>query len=206
PLASMTLRGFIEELSARTSAPGGGSASAAMAAMGTGLAAMAAKLTYGVRKFEDVDAHMRRHVPILHGVTRKLISMIDADTSAFNEYMEALKMPRGTKEEMAARHAGMQAGLKTAINVPLETMRLGHSVWDSMCGVARYGNPATKSDIKVGTRALESGIWGAYQNVLINIEEVEDTDYRAKILEEAKTIALGSEKQFVRVMNILTEY
>jgi len=86
PLAGLTLRQFIEEVTSRSSAPGGGSASAAIAAMGVGLGAMVAKLTLGVRKFEDLDAKMRKIVPPLHHAANALIPMIDADTDAFNDY------------------------------------------------------------------------------------------------------------------------
>ena len=88
PLASLSVREFIQEVAARTSAPGGGSASALMAAVGAGLGAMVAKLTQGVRKFEDREAHMRAVIPTLHDLTESLIPMIDKDTNAFNEYME----------------------------------------------------------------------------------------------------------------------
>jgi glutamate formiminotransferase/formiminotetrahydrofolate cyclodeaminase len=203
PLAGMTVRGFIEEIAARTSAPGGGSASAAMAAVGTGLGSMVAKLTQGVRKFESVDGHMRKQIPVLHELTRKLIPMIDADTSAFNEYMEGLRMPRTTDAEKQARIAKMQAGLKTAINVPLGTMRLGDAAWDALCEVAKYGNPASKSDTQVGARALETGIWGAYQNVLINIKDVRDEAYKVKILEEAQAMEARSREKCAEVMAIL---
>jgi glutamate formiminotransferase/formiminotetrahydrofolate cyclodeaminase len=96
PLAGMSLRAFIEEVASRSSAPGGGSVSAALAAMGAGLGAMVGKLTYGVRKFESVDAQMRKNIPPLHDAAAGLIPMIDADTTAFNDYMEALRLPRST--------------------------------------------------------------------------------------------------------------
>ncbi len=82
PLASLTLRGFIEEVANRSSAPGGGSASAAIAAMGAGLGSMVAKLTYGVRKFEHLEFQLRKIIPVLHDVSHTLISMVDADTNA----------------------------------------------------------------------------------------------------------------------------
>ena len=82
PLASLTLRGFIEEVANRSSAPGGGSASAAISAMGVGLGCMVAQLTYGIRKFENVDKEIRNIVPPLYSTVKKLIPMIDADTNA----------------------------------------------------------------------------------------------------------------------------
>ena len=203
PLASMSVRGFIEEIAARTSAPGGGSASAAMAAMGTGLGSMVAKLTQGVRKFENVESHMQKSIPVLHELTKSLIPMIDADTSAFNEYMEGLRMPRETPEEQGARTAKMQAGLKTAIQVPLTTMRLGDKAWDVLCEVAKYGNPASKSDVQVGAKALETGIWGAFQNVLINMTDIMDNKFKNETMAEAKALEERSRRQCARVLEIL---
>lgn len=203
PLASMSVRGFIEEIAARSTAPGGGSASAAMAAMGVGLGSMVAKITHGVRKFESAAPYMQRHIPLLHHLTRRLIPMIDADTSAFNEYMDGLRMPIGTDEEKTARNAKMQAGLKTAINVPLSIMRLGDSAWDALCEVAQYGNPASKSDIQVGARALETGIWGAFQNVCINMKDIEDEIFKAEIIKEADAIEARSKLKCGEVLSIL---
>jgi glutamate formiminotransferase/formiminotetrahydrofolate cyclodeaminase len=203
PLAGLTVRSFIEEVAARTSAPGGGSASATVAAIGTALGSMVAKLTYGVRKFEKVQPHMQKAIPVLHGLTQQLIPMIDADTSAFNDYMEGVRMPQSTNEEKRARNDAMQAGLKTAIQVPLTTMRLGDMAWDSLCEVAGYGNPASSSDTLVGARALEVGIWGAYQNVLINMVDIQDAAYKEEVLQEAEDIAVRAGKKCAEVIQIL---
>lgn len=73
PLAGMPLRGFIEEVAARSSAPGGGSVSAVLAALGVGLGCMVANLTFGVRKYEALDRTMRKLIPPLHHATRELI-------------------------------------------------------------------------------------------------------------------------------------
>ncbi|MGW8192641.1 MAG: glutamate formimidoyltransferase [Desulforhopalus sp.] len=203
PLASLTLRGFIEEVGARTSAPGGGSASAAIAAVGVGLGSMVAKLTHGVRKFEDVQPHMIEAVPVLHRLSRQLIPMIDADTTAFCDYMEGLRMPRDTQAAREARQEKMQAGLKTAIQVPLTTMRLGDSAWDALVLVARFGNPASKSDTQVGARALETGIWGAYQNVLINMQGIKDKEFEQKTLAEAAALMLRAHRKSEEILSIL---
>ncbi len=188
PLAAMSLRSFIEEVASRSSAPGGGSVSATLAAVGVSLGSMVAKLTHGVRRFEDVQPHMMAAIPVLHRISRELIAMIDADTSAFNEYMEGLRMAKDTEAEREARRAKMEAGLKTAIKVPLTTMRLGDRAWSALVEVAKYGNPASKSDSQVGVRALETGIWGAYQNVLINLKDIEDKEYKKEVLSEAEKL------------------
>lgn len=205
PLASMTVRGFIQEIAARSSAPGGGSASAAIAAIGAGLGSMVAKLTWGVRKFDAVQPQMKEAIPVLHEVSEKLIGMIDADTSAFNDYMEALRMPRETEEQKAVRKARMEDGLKTAIRVPLATMRLGDSAWDALVTVASFGNPASRSDTQVGAKALETGIWGAYQNVLINLEGIRDQAYREATLAEAGVMLQRAREKCAEVLSILEQ-
>jgi glutamate formiminotransferase/formiminotetrahydrofolate cyclodeaminase len=205
PLADMPVRGFIKDVASRSSAPGGGSVAALLTALGTGLGSMTAKLTFGVRKFENLDRKMREIIPPLHTASQALIPMIDADTNAFAEYMEGLRMPKDTTAEKAARTAKMQAGLKTAIRVPLKTMQLGDQAWEAMCSAARHGNMACKSDLQVGARALETGIWGAYQNVLINMTGIKDEAFKAEILAAAEAAAVRAREKCTEVLAILEQ-
>jgi len=203
PLANLTTRGFVQAIADRTSAPGGGSASALIAAIGVGLGCMVSRLTQGIRKFEDVENNMREIIPSLYSVTNKLIPMIDADTNAFNDYMEALRMSKNTDEEKKIRIEKMQAGLKKAIEIPLGTMRLGDSAWDAMIECAKYGNIASKSDVEVGARALETGIWGAYKNVLINLPGIKDENFKHEKITEAETIVNRAKEKCEECLNIL---
>jgi glutamate formiminotransferase / formiminotetrahydrofolate cyclodeaminase len=203
PLAGLTVRQFIEEVASRSSAPGGGSASAAIAAMGAGLGSMVAKLTLGVRKFEDLDAKIRRIAGPLHHAANALIPMIDADTDAFKDYVAALGLPKGTKEEKQQRHERLQQGLKKAIDVPLATMRLADAGWDAMLGIAQYGNIASKSDVEVGAKAMETGIWGAYKNVMINMEGITDKDYKNQTMGLAEDMKIRAQHQCKKVLEIL---
>ncbi|MCF8107369.1 MAG: glutamate formimidoyltransferase [Desulfohalobiaceae bacterium] len=205
PLAGMDLQHFIQEVAARSSAPGGGSVSAALAALGAGLGAMAAKLTWGVRKFEHLDQDMRRIIPPLHETAQALIPLIDADTNAFEDYMAALRLPKETAAERQQRDEALQAGLKTAVSVPLETMRLGDQAWEALREVARLGNIASKSDIQVGAKALEAGIWGAFQNVRINLEQIKDPDFRTETLDQAWAITRRAEDHCAAILEILEQ-
>ena len=203
PLANMSTRKFIEAINARTSAPGGGSASAAIAAIGSGLGAMVAKLTYGVRKFEHLENRLRKTIPVLHETTLKLIPMIDADTNAFNDYVDAMRLPQNTEDEKKARFEKMQAGLKKAIEVPLATMKIGDSAWEMMVEAAECGNIASKSDMQVGARALEVGIWGAYQNVMINMAGIKDEKFVTDVTAEAARIKERAEKFCSQIQKLL---
>jgi glutamate formiminotransferase/formiminotetrahydrofolate cyclodeaminase len=205
PLAALSVRGFVAAVADRTSAPGGGSVSALLAALGVGLGAMVAKLTYGVRKFEGVGPAMQQAIPILDTLTEELMPLIDRDTSAFAEYMAALKLPKASEEEQAARRSAMQVGLKTAVEVPLTTMREADRAWDALAVVARYGNPASASDIQVGARALEAGIWGAWQNVQINLRGIKDETYCRTTFAEAETLASRASTKCAEVLAIIGE-
>jgi glutamate formiminotransferase/formiminotetrahydrofolate cyclodeaminase len=206
PLAGRTVRSFVEEVASRSSAPGGGSVSAAIAALGAALGAMVGKLTYGVRKFEAVDNQMRRNIPPLHDAVAKLLPMIDADTTAYNDYMKAMRLPQETEEEQMIRFQRMQDGLKKAVDVPLMTMKTADEAWNALCEVARYGNPASRSDVEVGAKALETGIWGAYKNVMVNLADIEDTAFHKKIRGEADALVGRAEKKLAQVLDILDTY
>jgi glutamate formiminotransferase/formiminotetrahydrofolate cyclodeaminase len=203
PLAGMTVRAFVEEVASRSSAPGGGSVSAAVAAMGAGLGAMVGKLTYGVRKFESVDVQMRKNIPALHDAATRLIPMIDADTTAFNDFMAALRMPRKTDAEKNARAERMQEGLQKAIEIPLATMKIADGAWDAFCEMARYGNPASRSDLEVGAKALETGIWGAYKNVMINMADIRDEGFKEEVRHQADRLVGRAAKRCSEVLDIL---
>lgn len=203
PLANMSTRKFIESINARTSTPGGGSASAAIAAIGSGLGAMVAKLTYGVRKFEELEGQLRQAIPVLHDTTMKLIPMIDADTNAFNDYVEAMRLPKNSDSEKQAREDMMQAGLKKAIDVPLSTMKIGDQAWEKMLEVAKIGNIASKSDMQVGVRALEIGIWGCWQNVMINMVEIKDAKYISEVTAAAEKIRNRAQQFCSQILELL---
>ena len=203
PLAGLSVRQFIEEVARRSSAPGGGSASAAIAALGAGLGSMVAKLTLGVRKFEDLDGKMRQFAQPLHHAAKELIPMIDADTNAFNDYVEALGLPSDTKEEKKEKQEKLQQGLKKAIDIPLTTMKLADAAWDAMAGIAQHGNIASKSDVEVGAKAMETGIWGAYKNVMINMTDITDETFKKDTIKLAEDMRIRAEHQCRKVLKVL---
>ena len=93
--------------------------------------------------------------------------------------------------------------MKKAIDIPLTTMKLGDGAWDAFCEVARYGNPASRSDVEVGAKALETGIWGAYKNVMINMADITDNPFKTRITQEAEAIASRASRKCAEVLEIL---
>jgi len=205
PLASLTVRDFVELVGARTSAPGGGSVSALIASLGAALGAMVGWMSYGNKKFEHLDSTMRKLIMPLHNKMKELIPLIDADSNAFTDYMSAMKMPKKTKEEQRLRKEKIQEGMKKAINVPLSVMRISDSCWEWMIQMASHGNIASKSDLEVGAKSLETGIWGAFKNVEINLPTIENKKYKNEILDEANMILENASKNFKKVCATLAK-
>jgi glutamate formiminotransferase/formiminotetrahydrofolate cyclodeaminase len=205
PLARGSLRDFVLALGARTPAPGGGSASAAIAAMGAALGAMVGWMTYGKRRFEDKDPVMRRLIPPLHRAMQELLPLVDADTRAFTAYRAASAMPAADPQQAARKKSAMQDALWAAVEVPLSTMRLGDACWDALVEMARHGNAASRSDLEVGAKALETGIWGAWRNVLINLADVEDAERRARTEDESRQIADRARTKLQDVLAVLEQ-
>ncbi|GMH74159.1 hypothetical protein TrST_g14340 [Triparma strigata] len=203
PLMSMTVKGFVEILGARTSAPGGGSASALVAAMGSGLGAMMGWMTYGSVKFAALDTQMRALIKPLHEATQELVYRIDADADAFTDYMTAMRMAKDTEEEKALREEAMQKGLQSAIDVPLNTMKIADLCWDAMVELAKVGNVNSKSDLQVGARCLELGIWGCWKNVEINMKDITDQGYIERVSAEAKELWEKADKKCKEVLELL---
>jgi len=205
PLASLSLRNFVELVGARTSAPGGGSVSALIASLGAALGAMVGWMSYGNKKFEHLDSTMRKLIPPLHEKMKQLIPMIDADTNAFNDYMTAMKLPKKTDEEQNIRKEKMQEGLKKAVMIPLSVMRISDSCWEWMIKMAKHGNISSKSDLEVGAKSLETGIWGAFKNVEINLPAIDDEKYKKEILDEAGIILENASKNCKKVCSELAK-
>lgn len=163
---------FVRGVAARTPAPGGGSVAATVAAMGAALGTMVGQMTFGKRQWEALDSTMRRLIPPLHQAAVSLLPAIDADTAAFNAYMDAVRLPQGTEEEKGVRERAVKVATEKTIQVPLSLLKAIDQTWEPLVEMATVGNMNCRSDLQVGARCLEAGAWGAYYNVLVNLENL----------------------------------
>lgn len=203
-LASQTVKDFVLSVGARSPAPGGGSVAALLGALGAGLSAMVGQLTYGKRQWEHLDGRMRQLIPVVDEASREMIDFIDADTNAFNDYMAALKMPRGTLEEKDGRSKAMEDGLKTAVNVPMNLAVKINSLWPTILELAKEGNINCKSDLQVGARCLCTAVHGAIHNVAINLKDIGDQQFCAKMNLQGDEQVTLAEENCNRVLHILS--
>jgi len=116
-----------------------------------------------------------------------------------------MKLPQGTGEERAARAAAMEAGLRCAIDVPLSLAKHADSMWQWLVPLARVANINCKSDLQVGARCLETSILGAHDNVMINLSDVSDVEFRSETERQVKTLVATARRQCQSVLDILDE-
>ena len=173
-LVSMTLRAFTDELSTDSPAPGGGSVAALVGALGAALAAMVASLSHGRKGFE---AHRDRLDAIAvrgQEIKDRLLAAVDADTEAFDSLLGALRLPKGTPEEQAARERAIAEATVAAIEVPLGVLEACPEVIELCREVARIGLEASRSDAGTGAQVARAAAGGAYQNVCTNLPGLTD--------------------------------
>eukprot|EP01105_Mastigella_eilhardi_P013059 TRINITY_DN2971_c0_g1_i2.p1 TRINITY_DN2971_c0_g1~~TRINITY_DN2971_c0_g1_i2.p1 ORF type:complete len:471 (-),score=166.53 TRINITY_DN2971_c0_g1_i2:55-1467(-) len=188
PLASQTVRQFVNSVGARSPAPGGGSVAALIGALGAALGTMVGLLSYGKVKFIDKEPIMRENIPTIYKAMQDLIPLIDADTNAYNTVFAAFGLPKDTPEQQAARTDAISKATKIAIEVPLTTMRTASSCWPALRAVAANGNVGSKSDLEVGAKALELAVWGGHRNVLINLQDMPDDEWARGVKAEAQRL------------------
>lgn len=181
-LASMTLRDFVDELSSESPAPGGGSVSALAASMAAALAGMVAVLSHTKKGFEAKQPDLARIAVRAQELKDAMLAAVDADTAAFDRFLEAMRLPKATPEEQSARDLAMAEATVGAATVPLGVLETCPEIIDLCREIASIGLPASLSDAGVGTQMARAAAAGAYQNVAINLAGLAGSDARKTTL------------------------
>lgn len=202
-LVDMTVTGFADETASESPAPGGGSISAYMGALGAALGTMVANLSAHKAGWDDRWEELSDQAVRGREIMTRLMALVDEDTEAFNRIMAVFAMPKGTAEEKAARAAALQEATLYATEVPLRTMRESAKVFDLAEAMARNGNPASVSDAGVGALAARAAVLGAYLNVRINASGLKDREQADKLLKEAADIAATAIRRETEVLEVV---
>jgi glutamate formiminotransferase/formiminotetrahydrofolate cyclodeaminase len=197
-LVQMSLKAFAEETASESPAPGGGSISAYVGALGIALAGMVANLSSHKRGW---DARWKEFSDVAENAAKfqkELIRMVDEDTRAFNKIMDAFGLANGSPEEKSARKAAIQAATLHAIETPFRVMQLAFDSMSIIQNMAISGNPNSVSDAGVGALCARTAVMGAWLNVKINCSGYDDKVYVERILNScdeliAKTTAKEAE-------------
>lgn len=185
-LVKQTVEEFVKITASDAPAPGGGSISALAGALAAALGQMVANLTVGRKKYAAVDEEMRQLLPELARQQQALLEAVDEDSRAFDQYMDALSMPKDTPEQQEARKNAMQAGLKAAAQVPLGVAQRVQTLFPALELVVTKGNANAVTDGMVATMMARTAILGAVYNVRVNLQSIQDEAFTAALAQQCQ--------------------
>ena len=175
--ASEPLQVYLDDAASKKPAPGGGSVSACVGALGAALVGMVCNLTRGREQFADVEGEIVTLAGASEDARGRLEQLLQDDTVAYNGVIAAYKMPKETAEAQAARRQTIQDGLIIAADVPLEICRVAVEVCRLAKIAAVIGNPQAVTDAGIGAILGEVAVVGAALNVKINLGSIKDAAY-----------------------------
>jgi len=203
-LASMTLTDFADETASESPAPGGGSISAYMGALGAALATMVANLSSHKKGWDSRWKEFSDWAEKGQQYKDELVRLVDEDTAAFNKIMEAFALPKGSDEEKIVRDQAIQDATRYAIEIPFKVMQTAFESLTVIKTMAETGNPNSVTDAGVAALCARSAVIGAFMNVKINASGYKDKGFVEEILakgEEIERKAVALEAEIIEVVN-----
>jgi glutamate formiminotransferase/formiminotetrahydrofolate cyclodeaminase len=187
-LVKMSLEDLADETASDSPAPGGGSISAACAALGISLGAMVANLSADKRGWEDKTEFFSNYACQAQVIKDKLLYLVDEDTRSFDAIMNAFGLPKDTEEEKKARIEAIESASIYATQIPLQTLEMAANAIPILIEMVESGNPNSLSDAGVGLACIQTAMIGARMNVLINAKTLKDKDLALDFKTKANSI------------------
>jgi formiminotetrahydrofolate cyclodeaminase len=170
----LTLDDFTARLASAEPVPGGGSASAVAGAIAASLVAMVAGLSTGRAKYELYQSTIERALEAGQRSRARMLSLADQDAAAYAAFSAAMKLPRGTESDDAARQGAMRTAARGASEVPMDVVREANALMAEVESLAGRSNLNAASDLNVAALLIEAAARGAAANVMINLPMVDD--------------------------------
>jgi formiminotetrahydrofolate cyclodeaminase len=172
-LVEMNVSAFADALASRAAVPGGGGASALVAALGAGLGTMVGNYTVGKKKYADVEAEVQALMAEAEALRAELLSLVDADATAFEPLSRAYAIPK----DDPTRGEVMEQCLRDAAAVPMQILRLSCRGIELQREFAAKGSSMVVSDAGTGVVFLWAALYGAALNVKVNTKLMADRAY-----------------------------
>lgn len=187
-LIDLSVKQFTYLTASESVAPGGGSVSACMGALGVALATMVANLSSHKKGWEEQWEEFSLWAEKGKTYQEELISLIDEDTRAYNRIIAAFGLPKKTEKEKSDRSMAIQEAIKYAMEVPFRVATTSYESMEVMLEMVRKGNPNSISDAGVGALAARSAVMGASLNVQINALDLKDKQFAEQMIRDVKEL------------------
>ncbi|MEW9701983.1 cyclodeaminase/cyclohydrolase family protein [Paenibacillus sp. SI8] len=178
-----SIRDFIQQAGSSAPTPGGGSVAALVAALGASMTAMVGNLSQG-DKFVDVHEQIAAAIRVMNDLTAACEELLASDIAAFQQYMEALRLPKQTAEEKDLRSQAIQAATAAAITVPLRLMEVCRDGLRCTLTIAENSNKNVISDLGIGAILFEAAAQSANLTIEINLASLKDSEARRQYMKQ----------------------
>ena len=202
-LVDLSLSGFSNETLSESPAPGGGSVSAYIGALGAALGSMVANLSAHKRGWDDRWEEFSGWAEKGKMYHDRLLKLVDEDTAAFNAIMDAFGLPKNNEQEKQKRIQAIQQATKHAIEVPFEVMQAAFGSMEVIQAMAEIGNPNSLSDAGVGALCARTAVYGAYLNVRINSSEMTDKVFAEEMLTKSSGLLQKTLDKEAEILNLI---
>ena len=202
-LENMSLTAFADETASESPVPGGGSVAAYMTTLGIALGNMVANISSHKKGWDHRWEEFSNWAEKGMLLQKELLTLVDEDTNAFRQILEAFRMPKNTPQEAEFRDAAIQAATRHAMQVPFKVMETGLATMEIIRAMASDGNPNSVTDAGVGALAVRSGVLGAFLNVKINAEGLKDKSFKEDILRKSGEIAEAVRQAEIEIISLV---
>ena len=196
-LMEMSVKHFVDLIASDAPAPGGGSIAALNGVLCAALVTMVCRLSIGRKELNQYEDELLSVLEKADKIRAELSILVDSDTDAFNQVMNAFKLLKTTGHERTIRNDAIQDAFRVATEVPLKVARLCCSLLELSVNISQKFNSNTTSDLGVSAQCSYGGIIGALMNLEINIPKIEDNTYVSKVFDEARGIR--KEAEFLKI-------
>lgn len=165
---------FLDDLSSANPTPAGGAAAAYSGAMAASLIVMIAKTTLSKRQYVAVHNRMKDLVQQAEHLRNELSRNVNTDTQAYNEVIDAYRLPKETDGQREIRAAAIQRAMVQATEVPFSTATNALAVLQLAVETAETGNHNAVSDSGTAGYIAQSAFRAAVLTVKTNIKLVQN--------------------------------
>ena len=165
---------------------------------------MVCRLTVGKKKYADVSDELTAILERTEDLRSELTFLIEKDAQAFDQVMDATKMPKADEFQINQRNAKIQEATILATSVPLEVMEKAAAVLEILPVIAEKGNVNSVSDVGVANLMANSAVKGAFMNVRINLPGLEDEKLKNEFADKADALLKKAVKLFEQTDKIVS--
>lgn len=206
-LVDLSVKDFLNIVDSKSPAPGGGSVSALVSALGCALGRMVAHLTFDKKKYKELPEGeqiiFKNAFEEIDDYRKVLEELVDKDTEAYNLVMAAYKLPKENDTEKEIRKITIEKNLKLAIETPLEICKISKKTLKALKIILKYGNKNAITDLGVSAILLYSGIEGGILNVKVNLAGLDDERFKMETINQLDEILVTSKELKDEILNVV---